>query len=512
MSHVDVSPDGRWVVTGSHWDDPNGENAKVWEAATGKLITVLPVDPTANPVFSANGIWLHTTNLYRSPYWCKVGTWQPKAVPCPSGLLAPDGRLLACLAGYGEILLVNFETGKEMARLSIPEQTRLEPRNFSPDGTWLYAIGRESRQLYRWDLRVIRSQLAELGLDMDLPPYPEQTDRPMTWPAPAVKVHDPELASDAAQLRRWELIQAAIACWVNPFDADAHARLGALAHADGRFGDAFAHLSIARTIRPDDFEVRRLRAMAAHRRGHWAEAVVDATWVLLEQPGHLDALWARGESLQRLGRHAEAVEDLTALLKFSPEYADLYAQRARCYDALNDRSHADADRKKVVELARNAPGKLNGRAWRLLTGPAAERDPVRGLELAKMIIQRAPDSQAYLNTLGVAQYRNGLYGESIATLENSLKAGKGQFDAFDLLFLAMGHAKLGDSLKARDCFDRALKWTEAHKDLPSQYQDELKAFRAEAEELLRSEPGTRGKKGGGKGGGTACPVGLGTGS
>ena len=227
--------------------------------------------------------------------------------------------------------------------------------------------------------------------------------------------------------------------------------------------------------------------------GQWAEAVADADWVLREQPGHLHALWARGESLERLGRHAEAVADLTALLKFSPEDAELYEQRARCYDALNDRSHADADRKKVVEVARNDPRQLNNRAWHLLTGPTAERDPVRGLELVKKIIERAHNSQAYLNTLGVAQYRNGLYGESIATLEHSLEAGKGQSDAFDLFFLAMCHAKLGDSLKASDCFDRALKWTEAHKDLPVRDKEELKAFRAEAEELLRSAPGTRGK-------------------
>ncbi len=263
VRHVNVSPDGRWVVTGSFWTDPNGENAKVWEAATGKLMTVLPIDPTTQPVFSADGNWLHTTNpTNHSPYWCKVGTWHPSAVPRPAGLLAPDGRLLACRAGYGEILLVNFETGKEMARLSIPEQTRLAPRDFSPDGAWLYAIGFESRQLYRWDLRLIRSQIAELGLDMDLPPYPEPTDRPMTWPPPAVTVHHPELASDAAKLRQWELTRAVTALWVNPFDADAHARLGALAYADGHSGCAFALLSIARALRPDDFEVRRLRAMA----------------------------------------------------------------------------------------------------------------------------------------------------------------------------------------------------------------------------------------------------------
>ncbi len=206
------------------------------------------------------------------------------------------------------------------------------------------------------------------------------------------------------------------------------------------------------------------------------------------------------QSLERLGRHAEAVADLTVLLKFYPEDADLYERRARCYDGLSDRSHADADRKKVAEAARNDPEQLNISAWRLLTGPTAERDPVRGLELATKIIERATNSQEYLNTLGVAQYRNGLYGESIATLENSLKAGKGQFDAFDLFFLAMCHARLGDSPKASDCFYRALKWTEAHKDLPAQHKEELKAFRAEAEELLRSAPGTSAKKGGGRGG------------
>ena len=53
--------------------------------------------------------------------------------------------------------------------------------------------------------------------------------------------------------------------------------------------------------------------------------------------------------------HAEAVADLTALLKFSPEDAYLYEQLARCYDALNDRSGADADRKKAVEVCAKRP-------------------------------------------------------------------------------------------------------------------------------------------------------------
>jgi serine/threonine protein kinase/WD40 repeat protein len=168
LRHVSVSPDGRWVVTGCHWPDPNGEYAKVWEAATGKLVKVLPIACAVWPGFSADGRWLHGSNS-----WFEVGTWEPKSVPCPSGLLAPGGRLLACQAGYGEIRLVSFETGKEISRLGIPDQTRLQPSFFSPDGAWLYAFGPESGHLHRWDLRLIRRQLAEMGLDIDLPVYRE---------------------------------------------------------------------------------------------------------------------------------------------------------------------------------------------------------------------------------------------------------------------------------------------------------------------------------------------------
>ena len=86
-------------------------------------------------------------------------------------------------------------------------------------------------------------------------------------------------------------------------------------------------------------------------------------------------------------------------------------------------------------------------------------------------------------------YRANQYAEAVKVLEKSLATGQGQFDAFDLFFLAMAHHRLGHRDDARRCFDRAVTWMSQPGRLTAEQSTEVAAFRAEAESVLAWPPG-----------------------
>jgi tetratricopeptide (TPR) repeat protein len=129
----------------------------------------------------------------------------------------------------------------------------------------------------------------------------------------------------------------------------------------------------------------------------------------------------------------------------------------------------------------------NRLAWDLATSPdPLEREPTLALDLAKQAVRQAPEEAIYWNTLGVAHYRAGEWQAAIPALEQAEKLAPGKYLGFNALFLAMSHHHLGDPAKARDHYDRAVRWCqESEARLPADLQQELKAFRAEAEAVLR---------------------------
>jgi len=174
VRRVALSPNGSWVVTCSHWRHLTYKNARIWDAATGKLVKELPLEDVTFAGFSPDSKWLATfTGRHGGKLW-EVGTWRlvrdlgGDVLPA----FSPDSKLLALNDVFGTIALVEVATGREVARLTFPEPGWYHPACFSPDGAHLIATHADLKAIYVWDLRLVRQQLKARGLDWEGPDYP----------------------------------------------------------------------------------------------------------------------------------------------------------------------------------------------------------------------------------------------------------------------------------------------------------------------------------------------------
>jgi hypothetical protein len=345
-----VSPDGRLVVTCSHFSDGRSRSARVWDAGSGKQVHEFPLEGSTYPRFSPDGRWLMTNNS-GARLW-EVGTWREvRRFDGGAFAFSPDSRLLALGDVFSVIRILETTTGREVARLTAPEPMWYRPVCFTPDGTRLIATCPGEKALYVWDLRLIRQQLKELGLDWEWPEFP-------------------------------------------PVDT---------------------------------------RRKAAER---------------LE----MEVL---------LGEQARPV--------LTPE------QRARqaidCY-------------RRAIEAKPDDAAACNNLAWVYVTGPEALRDVKAALPLAEKAVRLDPNNPVFRNTLGVAYYRAGRHREAAEALRPNLDRRENWALAFDLYFLAMSHHHLGETVRARDYYDWAVRWPRTHPRLTAGHLKELDVFRSEAAKLL----------------------------
>jgi serine/threonine protein kinase/WD40 repeat protein/tetratricopeptide (TPR) repeat protein len=529
MTSVAVSPDGNWLAVGG-WYTPG---ITVWNLPQRRFERILrPSDAVGITKFfvsfSPDGRWLiSNTNPDNSPFayhFWRPGTWEldrrigAKAAGDRSPFTG-DSRLMA-LANDHKILLAEAITGKELARLSTVQLDDLNPLTFSPDGTKL-VVGVNGNLAHVWDLRRVRAQLAPMGLDWDAPAYPAANKRVGPRTPRSVRVLG-EVRENGTR-RAAELAEMNRRLAADPNDAEALLHRGWLRLNLSKPNEAVADLEQLMRLLPDDTDALFLLSQAHTKRndlrsamaalesylkrcpedtdarikkgllslalGQQPEAVDEFSRVLEADPGRTAIRFRRAKILFRLGRFAEAVADLDAVIKRFPEDPDVYELRGQIHDALGDQERATADRKRAAELPQGDANDYNTRAWNLATGPAAQRDPDEALAAARKAVSLAPGMAIYLNTLGVAQFRAGLYADAIATLEKSLAASNGQSDAFDLFFLAMTRRKLGQIERARADFDRALRWRRDHPKLSQRgWPEELDRFQAEAEAALSEWP------------------------
>ncbi len=182
VRNVAVSPDGRWVATG-RWSYPGG--VKIWERTrnggpptkglTYKLVRELPSGDGTLPVFSPDGkrLLISESAAIRPIHRWEVGTWVEapfqESIEGLTAAFSPDGKLVVVETGSGVARLIDAGTGREYAQLEDPTQDRTDRWAFTSDATKLACAG-EGCCVHVWDLRAIRRQLAEMGLDWESPP------------------------------------------------------------------------------------------------------------------------------------------------------------------------------------------------------------------------------------------------------------------------------------------------------------------------------------------------------
>ncbi len=239
---------------------------------------------------------------------------------------------------------------------------------------------------------------------------------------------------------------AAIAC--RPRNAPAHYYLGHALDQRGRIDEAIAAFRKAIELDPDFAWPSASLCAIYLKRGELDLAVLECKRKLERNSKDAVAHGQLAKALDRLGRTGDSIEEFETALALQPDAVDFQ----------------------------------NKLAWILVTcSEKGDRNPIRGLELAKKAVERSPKRAGNWTTLGVALYRTADWQGAIKALEKSI-ALQG-FLSYDGFFLAMARKRLGQPEKARSEYDRAVAWLKQNK--PK--DDELLRFRAEAALLLEIE-------------------------
>jgi serine/threonine protein kinase/WD40 repeat protein len=152
------------------------------------------------------------------------------------------------------------------------------------------------------------------------------------------------------------------------------------------------------------------------------------------------------------------------------------------------KARQDIDRyRHEVKVNPDNASACNSLAWVYLTGPTELRDVKAALPLAEKAARLEPGNAMYRNTLGVAYYRAERYREAVDRLRPNLARQDDRGLAWDLYFLAMSYHRLGETTRARDYYDWAVRWANAKRDLSAADVEELAVLGAEAKELLGIE-------------------------
>jgi tetratricopeptide (TPR) repeat protein len=237
---------------------------------------------------------------------------------------------------------------------------------------------------------------------------------------------------------------------IRPGDSWALWVLGAALLDKGRFDDTITVAQEAIRFHPDAVVGYLFLSKAFLGKGQLDEAVAAAQKAVNVEPDNVDGHLDLGAALQTKGLIREAIDEYRLSIRLQldiPKDASLYDRMARALMTASDRRFCATK---------------------------------EALEFAKKAVALEPRRPDFLNTLGVAYYRNGEWTAAVKMLNRSIKYRPSGAESQTHFFLAMAHWQLGAKDEARAAFRMGVERMEKLK----RGEAALLSLRAEAAALL----------------------------
>ena len=171
ISSFRFSPHGEWLATRT-W---HGLGIKIWDVASGELVVhLIPQASSPRCAFTPDSKYLVANTrseriVWRTDGW-KVLHHQQREEPdgWPGRVeIAPDNRTALLNHSRNRLELFDLLAGRSMVALEPSDVSPRDAACFSCDGGALLSFGGDSLEF--WDIRKLRAQLSELGLDWNPP-------------------------------------------------------------------------------------------------------------------------------------------------------------------------------------------------------------------------------------------------------------------------------------------------------------------------------------------------------
>jgi dipeptidyl aminopeptidase/acylaminoacyl peptidase len=395
---VAFSPDGARIAW--TWLDTN---IRVWDAAGGKLQLLL--------------------------------SGHDAEVCCAA--FSPDGTRIASAAEDKTLRLWNAITGEPLLVLRGHEDG-VHSVAFSPDGTRI-ASGSQDKTIRVWSAQTGESLLVLRGHAEDV--------GGLCYSPDGARIAS---ASDDNTVRVWDARSGQELLVLRGHVETVHS----LAFSPD--GKRIASASHDKTVRIwDAASGESLLVLRGHRDGVYAVAFSpDGTRIASASSDSTVRVWETSPSVAH-DPSREAVAAATKLVSalFDPlTLVEDVVQRLQADTSLRDDVRAIAIR--LARVHGDVPETLNTASWFVVRRPRGDPNAyVRAARAARVACDRQPGDGSLLNTLGVAEYRLGLFEQALATLTHSDELN-GHKQPGDVAFLAMANHELGHAEAAQAALAR----------------------------------------------------------